>query len=243
MKSRTISLKKLRKLLILQQIQMNLQNQSQVIQRILFGYPQVEKLTLLRALEPTPQRRKVNCFQQNTSISWWPRFGTKLIRRSRQLFLITRRVRRPVSRLTWKTLRRLGMQKQTTKAMVKSEKANSLSVSFSHLQNWGCSAVLLTHISIYWIYSVDMVDLFFFLCYLFPPHRLCIILVFTCHFQLNHSLFFILSNIFLLTDKSTTKYPGGVCVFILFIFQVRTLWDSNVLTFVATGLIKEWVDM
>lgn len=119
MKSRTISLKKLRKLLILQQIQMNLQNQSQVIQRILFGYPQVEKLTLLRALEPTPQRRKVNCFQQNTSISWWPRFGTKLIRRSRQLFLITRRVRRPVSRLTWKTLRRLGMQKQTTKAMVK----------------------------------------------------------------------------------------------------------------------------
>ena len=162
MKSRTISLKKLRKLLILQQIQMNLQNQSQVIQRILFGYPQVEKLTLLRALEPTPQRRKVNCFQQNTSISWWPRFGTKLIRRSRQLFLITRRVRRPVSRLTWKTLRRLGMQKQTTKAMVKSEKANSLSVSFSHLQNWGCSSVLLTHISIYWIYSVDMVDLFFF---------------------------------------------------------------------------------
>ena len=123
------------------------------------------------------------------------------------------------------------------------EKANSLSVSFSHLQNWGCSVVLLTHISIYWIYSVDMVDLFFFLCYLFPPHRLCIILVFTCHFQLNHSLFFILSNIFLLTDKSTTKYPGGVCVFILFIFQVRTLWDSNVLTFVATGLIKEWVDM
>ena len=119
MKSRTISLKKLRKLLILQQIQMNLQNQSQVIQRILFGYPQVEKLTLPRALEPTPQRRKVNCFQQNTSISWWPRFGTKLIRRSRQLFLITRRVRRPVSRLTWKTLRRLGMQKQTTKAMVK----------------------------------------------------------------------------------------------------------------------------
>ena len=119
MKSRTISLKKLRKLLILQQIQMNLQNQSQVIQRILFGYPQVEKLTLLRALEPTPQRRKVNCFQQNTSISWWPRFGTKLIRRSRQLFLITRRVRKPVSRLTWKTLRRLGMQKQTTKAMVK----------------------------------------------------------------------------------------------------------------------------
>ena len=42
------------------------------------------------------------------------------------------------------------------------EKANSLSVSFSHLQNWGCSAVLLTHISIYWIYLVDMVDLFFF---------------------------------------------------------------------------------
>lgn len=119
MKSRTISLKKLRKLLILQKIQMNLQNQSQVIQRILFGYPQVEKLTLLRALEPTPQRRKVNCFQQNTSISWWPRFGTKLIRRSRQLFLITRRVRRPLSRLTWKTVRRLGMQKQTTKAMVK----------------------------------------------------------------------------------------------------------------------------
>ncbi|RMX56840.1 hypothetical protein pdam_00006303 [Pocillopora damicornis] len=35
----------------------------------------------------------------------------------------------------------------------------------------------------------------------------------------NHSLFFILNNIFLLTDKSTTKYPGGVCVFILFIFQ------------------------
>ena len=119
MKSRTISLKKLRKLLILQQIQMNLQNQSQVIQRILFGYPQLEKLTLLRALEPTPQRRKVNCFQQNTSISWWPRFGTKLIRRSRQLFLITRRVRRPLSRLTWKTVRRRGMQKQTTKAMVK----------------------------------------------------------------------------------------------------------------------------
>ena len=42
------------------------------------------------------------------------------------------------------------------------EKANSLSVSFSPLQNWGCSAVLLTHISIYWIYLVDMVDLFFF---------------------------------------------------------------------------------
>lgn len=119
MKSRTISLKKLRTLPILQQIQMNLQNQSQVIQRILFGYPQVEKLTLLRAPEPTPQRRKVNCFQQNTSISWWPRFGTKLIRRSRQLFLITRRVRRPLSRLTWKTVRRRGILKQMTKAMVK----------------------------------------------------------------------------------------------------------------------------
>ena len=119
MKSRTISLKKLRKLPILQQIQMNLQNQSQVIQRILFGYSPVEKLTLLRAPEPTPQRRKVNCFQQNTSISWWPRFGTKLIRRSRQLFLITRRVRRPLSRLTWKTVRRRGILKQMTKAMVK----------------------------------------------------------------------------------------------------------------------------
>lgn len=119
MKSRTISLKKLRTLPTLQQIQMNLQNQSQVIQRILFGYPQVEKLTLLRAPEPTPQRRKVNCFQQNTSISWWPRFGTKLIRRSRQLFLITRRVRRPLSRLTWKTVRRRGILKQMTKAMVK----------------------------------------------------------------------------------------------------------------------------
>ena len=45
------------------------------------------------------------------------------------------------------------------------EKANSLSVSFSHLQNWGCSAVLLTHISIYWIYLVDMVDLFFSLLF------------------------------------------------------------------------------
>lgn len=45
------------------------------------------------------------------------------------------------------------------------EKANSLSVSLSHLQNWGCSAVLLTHISIYWIYLVDMVDLFFSLLF------------------------------------------------------------------------------
>ena len=106
---------------ILQGIQNCPQSQSQVTQSIPMGYPQVKKLPLLQAPEPTPQRRRVNCFQQITSTSWWPHSGPRSIRRSRKPFLITKQVRKPVSRLTRKTMRRHRILKQTTKAMVKED--------------------------------------------------------------------------------------------------------------------------
>ena len=93
----------------------------QVTRSIPVGYPQVKKLLPLRAPEPTPQRRKMNCFQRITSTSWWPRSGPRSIKRSKQLFLITNQVRRPVSRLTRKTMRRHRILTQKTNPMVKRE--------------------------------------------------------------------------------------------------------------------------
>ncbi|KAJ7343704.1 hypothetical protein OS493_040415 [Desmophyllum pertusum] len=91
----------------------------QVTRSIPVGYPQVKKLLPLRAPEPTPQRRKMNCFQRITSTSWWPRSGPRSIKRSKQLFLITNQVRRPVSRLTRKTMRRHRILTQKTNPMIK----------------------------------------------------------------------------------------------------------------------------
>ena len=95
------------------------QSQFQMTHSIPVRYPLVEQLLLLRALEPTPQRRKVNCFQRNTSTSWWPRSGPRSIKRSSRLCLITMQVRRPVSRVTRETMRTHRKLRQKTKTMVK----------------------------------------------------------------------------------------------------------------------------
>lgn len=106
---------------ILQWMPTQPQSQFQVTHSIPVRYPLVEQLLLLRAPELTPQRRKLNCFQRNTSTSWWPRSGPKSIKRSSKLSLITKQVRRPVSRVTRVTMRTHRRLRQKTRTMVKRE--------------------------------------------------------------------------------------------------------------------------
>lgn len=102
----------------LRRMLMHPQGQFQVIRSKPMTHPQVEKLLLLRVPKPTPQRRKVNCFQLIMSISWWLRSGQRSIKRSSKLCLITKQVRRPVSRVTRKTILRHRMPRKKTKTMV-----------------------------------------------------------------------------------------------------------------------------
>ena len=75
-------------------------------------YPQAQPyLILLWGPKTIPQRTKTNYFLPTTSKSWWPRFGARSIRRLRQLFHNTTRVRRPVSNILRK-MRRLIRTKQ-----------------------------------------------------------------------------------------------------------------------------------
>lgn len=73
-------------------------------------YPQA--LILLWGPKTIPQRTTTNYFLPTTSKSWWLRFGAKLIRRLRQLFHNTTRVRRPVSNILRKKMRSLIRTKQ-----------------------------------------------------------------------------------------------------------------------------------
>ena len=76
-------------------------------------YPQVQLyLILLWGPKTIPQRTTTNYFPPTTSKSWWLRFGAKSIRRLRQLFHNTTRVRRPVSNIFRKKMRRLTRTKQ-----------------------------------------------------------------------------------------------------------------------------------
>ena len=100
-------------------VQTHLRSQIQATRRIPVRSPQVENLLLPRVPEPTPQKRKVNCFQLNTWTSWWPRSGPRSIKRSNKLCLITKRVRRPVSRVTHKTMCRHRTLTMKTKIGVK----------------------------------------------------------------------------------------------------------------------------
>ena len=99
-------------------VQTHPRSQIQATRRIPVRYPQMEKLLLLQGPEPTPRRRKVSCFPRNTWTSWWPRSGPRSIKRSNKLCLITKQVRRPVSRVTRKTMRRHRIPRQKTKTMV-----------------------------------------------------------------------------------------------------------------------------
>ena len=69
-------------------------------------------LILLWGPKTIPQRTTTNYFLPTTSKSWWLLFGAKLIRRLRQLFHNTTRVRRPVSNILRKKMRRLIRTKQ-----------------------------------------------------------------------------------------------------------------------------------
>ena len=76
-------------------------------------YPQAQPyLILLWGPKTIPQRTTTNYFLPTTSKSWWLRFGARLIRRLRQLFHNTTRVRRPVSNILRKKMRRLIRTKQ-----------------------------------------------------------------------------------------------------------------------------------
>ena len=92
-----------------------------VIRSISVRYPLVEQLLLLLALKPTPQRRKLNCFQRSTLTSWWPRSGPRSIKRSSKLCRIIKQARRPVSRATRVTMRTHRKPRQKMKTMVKPE--------------------------------------------------------------------------------------------------------------------------
>ena len=76
-------------------------------------YPQAQPyLILLWGPKTIPQRTTTNYFLPTTSKSWWLRFGAKSIKRLRQLFHNTIRVRRPVSNISRKKMRRLVRTKQ-----------------------------------------------------------------------------------------------------------------------------------
>jgi len=76
-------------------------------------YPQVQPyLILLWRPKTIPQRTTTNYFLPTTSKSWWLRFGARSIRRLRQLFHNTTRVRRPVSNIFRKKMHRLIRTKQ-----------------------------------------------------------------------------------------------------------------------------------
>ena len=90
-----------------------------VIHSLPVRYPLVEQLLLLLALKPTPQRRRLNCFQRNTLTSWWPRSGPRSIKRSSKLCRIIKQARRPVRRATLVTMRTHRKPRQKTKATVK----------------------------------------------------------------------------------------------------------------------------
>ena len=74
-------------------------------------YPQAQPYLIL-LWRTIPQRTTTNYFLPTTSKSWWLRFGAKSIRRLRQLFHNTTRVRRPVSSIFLKKMRRLIRTKQ-----------------------------------------------------------------------------------------------------------------------------------
>ena len=76
-------------------------------------YPQVQPYVILLWRPKTiPQRTTTNYFLPTTSKSWWLRFGARSIRRSRRLFHNTTRVRRPVSNIFRKKMRRLIRTKE-----------------------------------------------------------------------------------------------------------------------------------
>ena len=92
------------------------QSQIPVILRRPVRTPQGGNQVPIRPPKPTHQRKKMNFFRPNTSTSWWPHFGPKWIRRLKQLFPSTSRVRRAVSRLIRKTMR---TQRQRTSIVVR----------------------------------------------------------------------------------------------------------------------------
>ena len=76
-------------------------------------YPQVQPYVILLWRPKTiPQRTTTNYFLPTTSKSLWLRFGARSIRRLRQLFHNTKRVRRPVSNIFRKKMRRLIRTKE-----------------------------------------------------------------------------------------------------------------------------------
>ena len=87
-------------------------------------YPQVQPYPiLLWGPKTIPQRKTTNYFLPTTSKSWWHRFGARSIRRLRQLFHNTTRVRKPVSNIFRKKMRKLvrAKQRKNQKVTIKPE--------------------------------------------------------------------------------------------------------------------------
>ena len=87
-------------------------------------YPQVQPYPiLLWGPKTIPQRTTTSYFLPTTSKSWWLRFGARSIRRLRQLFRNTTRVRKPVSNIFRKKIRKLvrAKQRKNQKVTIKPE--------------------------------------------------------------------------------------------------------------------------